>query len=897
MLTAQEIRQRYLDFFASHQHKIVQSGPLIPPDDPSLLFTNAGMVQFKEFFLDKGEKPFTRATTCQKCLRVSGKHNDLENVGRTARHHTFFEMLGNFSFGDYFKKEAITWAWEFVTKHLELPKEKLWVTVYKEDNEAAAIWQNVAGLPQERIVRMGEKDNFWTMGDTGPCGPCSEIYIDQGEDMACGPDCGIGKCDCDRFLEIWNLVFTQFDQLPDGRRVLLAAPNIDTGMGLERIAAVCQGKRSNFDCDLFQEIIQYAAGLAHVQYSASAPNTNDIDTALRVIADHGRAAAFLIAEGVLPSNENRGYVLRRLIRRALRFATLMGVHEPFLHNVAVKVTEIMGNAYPELAEHAEFIRRAVYEEERRFALTLDNGLKLLEEELQALEKNGSRTVPGEFCFRLYDTYGFPLDIVVDVTEKRGFDVDCAGFEKYMREQRERARQNQKKSGLLGQGAGAALKPACEALLRENGKTDFTGYASLEGKSVILRLLDAAGNICEELGEGQSGYLIAGKTPFYGEAGGQCGDKGIISTPGGSVEVTCALKPLPEIIVHEIRVTAGEVMAGQECRLQVNADVRKSTARNHTCTHLLHAALRRVLGKHVKQSGSLVDARRLRFDFSHLTAMTQAELAAVERDVNRIIMADLPVTACEMDRDAAMTMGAMALFSEKYGERVRVLTVGRQNENPESVELCGGTHLEHTGEAGSFYIVSESAVAAGVRRIEAITGWEAYNFNIGQRASLAAACTVLKCKPDNIAGRAADMSDEMKKLRKQLEKGSHVEVVPQNLAAKAEDVGGTRFLKAKFDNMAMKSLRDIMDQLRGNLDHNVVICLAGVSDGKVSLLVHVAKDLQDRYTAPLLIKEIAPLCGGSGGGRPDLAQAGGSMPEGIEKAFAKLRDILMVKEGN
>ena len=440
MLTAKEIRRRYLEFFQRHQHAIVPSGPIIPPNDPTLLFTNAGMVQFKKLFLGEEKRDYSRATTCQKCLRVSGKHNDLENVGRTARHHTFFEMLGNFSFGDYFKREAIAWAWEFVTKELELPKEKLWVTVYREDDEAAALWAELAGLPQERIVRMGEKDNFWTMGDTGPCGPCSEIYVDQGEEMSCGPHCGIGQCDCDRFLEIWNLVFTQFDQAADGTRSPLARPNIDTGMGLERMAAVVQGKRSNFDCDLFQEIIQYAAGLAGVSYSYSAPDTNDVDTALRVIADHSRAAAFLIAGGVLPSNESRGYVLRRLIRRALRFATLMGVHEPFMYKVARKVTEVMGDAYPELTEHADFIARAVFEEEQRFSLTLQKGLELLDEELAALKAAGKTRIPGDFCFKLYDTYGFPLDIVTDVAEKRGFTADAAEAHG-----RARAREHQKKA--------------------------------------------------------------------------------------------------------------------------------------------------------------------------------------------------------------------------------------------------------------------------------------------------------------------------------------------------------------------------------------------------------------------------------------------------------------------
>lgn len=891
MLTAREIRKRYLDFFGERMHHKALSGPLIPPDDPTLLFTNAGMVQFKQYFLGDPNKPFSRATTCQKCLRVSGKHNDLENVGRTARHHTFFEMLGNFSFGDYFKKDAIAWAWQFVTEELGLPKDKLWVTIYKDDDEAAKIWRDVAGLPDERIVRMDEKDNFWTMGDTGPCGPCSEIYIDQGEEMACGPDCGIGKCDCDRFLEIWNLVFTQYDQLPDGSRVPLAAPNIDTGMGLERIAAVCQGKRSNFDCDLFQEIIQYAADLANVKYSESAPNTNDIDTALRVIADHSRAAAFLIAEGILPSNENRGYVLRRLIRRALRFAALIGVNEPFMHKVALKVTEVMGDAYPELVENAAFIGRAVLEEERRFATTLDSGLRMLEEELDSLEKAGAKTVPGDFCFKLYDTNGFPLDIIVDVAEKRGFGVDAKGFEKLMIQQKERARANQKKSGLLGQGGIEALQAVCKNLVSEGVRTKFTGYDGLEASSKILFLLDAAGNKIEELGEGGQGYLIAGETPFYGEAGGQAGDQGEIRATGGTARVSGAIKPVPEIILHEISVEAGELYTGQEIDLRVNPDERLATARNHTCTHLLHAALRRALGGHVKQAGSFVNGQRLRFDFSHFSALTQAELAEVERDVNRAIMADLPVTACEMPREEALAQGAMALFSEKYGETVRVLTVAGEGEKPESVELCGGTHLSRTGQAGAFFIVAESAVGSGTRRIEAVTGWNAYDRAIHNRSELREVAGAMKTTPERLAEKAASLQDELKKARKASEAGSQKAVSPEALAKSAENINGLKLLTADLGQTPVKAMREIMDDLRGRLPQDAVIALGGSDNGKLALIIHVSKNLHDKFTAPALIKDVAAVCGGSGGGRPDLAQAGGSRPEKLPEAFAKLKEMI------
>ena len=886
MLTAKEIRRRYLEFFHRHQHEIVESGPIIPPNDPTLLFTNAGMVQFKKLFLGEEKRAYSRATTCQKCLRVSGKHNDLENVGRTARHHTFFEMLGNFSFGDYFKREAITWAWEFVNGELDLPKEKLWVTVFRDDDEAAAIWAEVANLPADRIVRMGEKDNFWTMGDSGPCGPCSEIYVDQGEDMSCGPDCGIGKCDCDRFLEIWNLVFTQFDQSADGTRVELANPNIDTGMGLERMAAVAQGKRSNFDCDLFQEIIQYAASLANVSYSFSAPDTNDVDTALRVIADHSRSAAFLVAGGVLPCNEGRGYVLRRLIRRALRFATLMGVNEPFMHKVARKVTEVMGDAYPELIEHADFIARAVHEEEQRFSLTLAKGLELLDEELATLKAAGKTQIPGEFCFKLYDTYGFPLDIVTDVAEKRGFTADAAGFEKHMAEQRKRAREHQKKGGLLGQADGAnVFKP----LLDAGVSSSFVGYERLTEKSPITLLLNGAGEQVNDLGEGDTGYAITASTPFYGEGGGQAGDMGTLASLTGEARVLTTHKPAPTLLVHEIEVTKGELHKGGEATLTVDADQRKSTARNHTCTHLLHAALRRALGTHVKQEGSLVDPHRLRFDFSHIAALTPEELAAVERDVNRAIMADLPVTAQEMSLTEAKSTGAMALFNDKYGDIVRVLTVsGAEKGETESVELCGGTHLERTGEAGAFMIVSESGVASGTRRIEAVTGWNAYAQAVEQRAELAALAGQLKARPGQLAERVAALQSDVKKLRKASEKAAAAPVTGADLAASAQEVNGVRLLAAKLNNVPVKALREIMDDVRSRLSENAVACLATAEDDKVGLLLYVSKDLHGKFTAPALIKDVAAPCGGSGGGRPDMAQAGGTKAEGIDEAFAVLK---------
>ncbi|MDR1856211.1 MAG: alanine--tRNA ligase [Desulfovibrio sp.] len=884
MLTATDIRRRFLEFFRSHGHEVVSSAPLIPPNDPSLLFTNAGMVQFKKLFLGEERRDYSTAASCQKCLRVSGKHNDLENVGRTARHHTFFEMLGNFSFGDYFKREAITLAWDFVTKELGLPGDKLWVTVFKEDAEAAALWGEIAGLPPDRIVPMGEKDNFWTMGETGPCGPCSEIYIDQGEEMSCGPDCGIGRCDCDRFLEIWNLVFTQFDQAADGTRTPLASPNIDTGMGLERIAAVCQGKRSNFDCDLFQDIIQHAARLAGVTYSHSLPDTNDVDTALRVIADHGRAAAFLIAGGVLPSNENRGYVLRRLLRRALRFAALIGVKDPYLHKVTEKVVETMSDAYPELAESARFISRAVLEEEQRFSRTLANGLQMLEEELAALTAAGSTMIPGKCCFTLYDTYGFPLDIVVDVAEKRGFTVDHAGFEVLMEEQRERARQNRKKTM---QAAGIDTGQALAKLLEEGIESVFVGYDTLTCESRIVSLLDGDGVPASSLPKGARGFAVTGKTPFYGESGGQVGDVGTMTSATAEAEVVTTHKPSPTLTIHEIEIRSGELLPDQEVALAVDKEKRLATARNHTCTHLLHAALRRRLGTHVKQAGSQVDPHRLRFDFSHITGLTPEELALVEADVNRALLEDMPVTVSLMSKDEAMQTDAMALFDDKYGKTVRVVRIG-EGDAPESMELCGGTHLTRTGQAGSFLIQSETGISAGTRRIEAVTGANAYAVSIEQRRILQELGGLLKTRPDQMAERVHGMADEIKKLRKQ---GPHVPqetMAGKDIAAEATDVGGVRLLTKTVANVPMKALRELMDDVRSRLDRNAVACLASTEGEKVNLLLYVSKDLHQRFTAPALIKDVAAACGGTGGGRDDLAQAGGNAPGNVDSAFQLLR---------
>lgn len=881
MLTANEIRRRFLRYFQEHGHEEVASSSLIPRDDPSLLFTNAGMVQFKKIFLGQEKRDYRRATTAQKCLRVGGKHNDLDNVGRTARHHTFFEMLGNFSFGDYFKEDAIRFAWRFITEELKLPKDKLYVTIYKDDDEAHDLWVKVAGIDPSRIYRLGEKDNFWSMGDTGPCGPCSEIHVDQGEDMACGPNCGIGKCDCDRFLEIWNLVFMQYDQLPSGERVPLPRPSIDTGMGLERIAAICQGVRSNYDTDLFRSLIDYMANLAGVRYH----DADDTDTALRVIADHSRAIAFMIADGILPSNEGRGYVLRRLVRRAFRFGRLIGMRDPFLHKTALKVVELMGEDYPELPARAEFTARVTREEEERFAATLDKGLALLEDELAALQAAGKTIIPGEVAFKLYDTYGFPLDIVNDVAGKRGFSTDEEGFRDLMKSQKQRARAGWKGSGEKDLGS------RFRSLLEDGLKSEFVGYGTLCCPGRIAALLDDDALPVESLDAGQTGYLVSHRTPFYGASGGQTGDTGTVTAPAGAARVTDTLKPSPELLIHCIKVTDGSILPDQEVSLCVDEENRCATARNHTCTHLMHAALRRVLGDHVHQAGSLVTPERLRFDFSHFAPLTEQELTAVEQDVNRMILANLPLCVQVMRKEEAVAQGAMALFGEKYGDRVRVVRVG-EGEATESVELCGGTHLSATGQAGSFMILSESGISAGVRRIEAVTGWNALKQVFAQRAELKQVAGLLKSKPGELTAKVENLHKENRSLRKELEKAAAQSASGRgrSLMDEVKTVNGVKLLAATVDAPHIKALRELMDDVRSKLPSGVA-CLAAVEGEKVNLLLYVSKDLHNRFTAPQLIKSVAEPIHGSGGGRPDQAQAGGTRAEGIEEAFTVLRRTL------
>jgi alanyl-tRNA synthetase len=882
MITAAEIRSRFLQFFERNGHTIVRSSPLVPKDDPTLLFTNAGMVQFKKVFLGQERRDYTRATSSQKCLRVGGKHNDLENVGRTARHHTFFEMLGNFSFGDYFKEEAIRLAWEFLTKELGLPKERLYATVFRDDDEAEELWRKITGLPPERIYRLDEKDNFWSMGDTGPCGPCSEILVDQGSHMSCGPECGIGKCECDRYLEIWNLVFMQYNRDEAGEMTPLPRPSIDTGMGLERVSAVCQGVYSNFESDLFKPLLGAMQELANVSYGKD----EDKDTALRVIADHSRSVSFMIADGILPSNEGRGYVLRRLIRRAYRFGRLLGMDEPFLHQVCARVVEEMGPTFPELTASSEFMGRVVAQEEERFSQTLDKGLVILSEELERLGRAGITQVPGEVAFKLYDTFGFPLDIVNDIAEKHSFTVDEAGFRTFMAEQKKLSKEAWSGSG--EKDVAGRFGP----LLETGVESRFIGYTSLEGRSPLTVLLDGQGRPAASLSKGQNGFAVTAETPFYGESGGQIGDQGRIETETGTAVVTSTLKPGPKLTVHQIEVGQGEIVSGQKATLVVEEGVRIATARNHTSTHLLHAALRKVLGEHVKQAGSQVSEKRLRFDFTHIAQPTPEELQAVEDEVNRAILADIPVGTEELEYQEAVERGAMALFGEKYEDRVRMVQVPGV-----SAELCGGTHLERTSQAGTFVILSEGGVAAGVRRIEATTGWEALDFLRERRTVVREMAAQLRTPERELPRKVQELVEQIKILgreKKALE-DKLVSSGGRDHLAQAESIAGIKVLCTRADVSDVRALRNMMDDLRSRVDSGI-LCLAAQDGPKATLLLFVSKDLHGRFTAPDLVKEIAAEIGGSGGGRPDLAQAGGGNPEGIDRAFSRLKEVVARKAG-
>ncbi|MGR4069865.1 alanine--tRNA ligase [Billgrantia sp. C5P2] len=858
-----DIRQAFLSYFEEHGHTVVPSSSLVPGNDPTLLFTNAGMVPFKDVFLGRDPRPYVRATSSQRCVRAGGKHNDLDNVGYTARHHTFFEMLGNFSFGDYFKRDAIRFAWTFLTERLGLPAEKLWVTVHVSDDEAEKIWKEEIGVDPARFSKLDE-DNFWQMGDTGPCGPSSEIFFDHGPEVWGGPP-GSPEEDGDRYIEIWNLVFMQFDRDAAGNLNPLPKPSIDTGMGLERVAAVLQGVHSNYEIDLFQNLLK-AAAKATGHDDTTAPS-------LRVIADHIRSCAFLIADGVLPSNEGRGYVLRRIIRRAIRHGHKLGASEPFFHQLVAALDAEMGEAYPELREARSQIERILLKEEEQFARTLDHGMGLLEAALADLEGN---ELPGATVFKLYDTYGFPYDLTADVCRERGVTLDEAGFERELEAQRERAR------------AASQFGADYAAALELEGETAFTGYDKLEDRATVTAIVDGEGNALAALQPEQRGIVVLDRTPFYGESGGQVGDTGYLHVEGGRFQVTDTQKQGGHHLHHGV-LLEGNLSVGAEVRPQVDAGLRAATVRNHSATHLMHKALRLVLGEHVQQKGSLVTAERLRFDFSHFEAMTPEQLAEVERLVNEQILANAPTRIEQMTLDQAKARGAAALFEAKYADSVRVLTIGADDF---SIELCGGTHVARSGDIGCFHIVAEQGIAAGVRRIEAITGEGALAYFREQEARLGRIGERLKAKPEQVEERVESLVERNRSLEKELErlKAKLASAAGSDMLSQAREINGVKVLATRLEGVSAKELRGVLDQLKNKLGSGIVVL--GVADGeagKVSLIAGVTDDLTGRVKAGELVNHVASRVGGKGGGRADMAQAGGSdvaaLPAALESVPA------------
>ncbi|MBM4310095.1 MAG: alanine--tRNA ligase [Deltaproteobacteria bacterium] len=876
MKTAAEIRTAFLDYFKRNGHTIVTSSPVVPQNDPTLLFTNAGMNQFKAVFLGEEKRPYTRATSVQKCARAGGKHNDLENVGRTARHHTFFEMLGNFSFGDYFKKEAIDFAWEFITAELGIDPARLWVSVYEEDDEAYTLWENMPGLLPGRIVRLGMKDNFWSMGDTGPCGPCSEIHIDQGAAAGCGrPECALG-CNCDRFLELWNLVFMQYNRDTSGALTPLPRPSIDTGMGLERVTAVIQGVSSNYDSDLFRPLISSIETISAKNYGKN----TDHDVSIRVIADHTRAAAFLIADGVLPSNEGRGYVLRRIMRRAMRHGKLLEISKPFLHETVRVVADQMREAYPEVQRSLDFITKAVLNEEQAFSATLESGLKILADEMARLKASGEQRIAGDTVFKLYDTYGFPVDLTRDIAAEQGLDLDTEGFEAAMQAQKTRARKAWKGSG------DEAVAGVYRELAQQGLHGAFTGYAACDLKTKIVKVLILGSEVSEAV-SGANVHLIAADTPFYGESGGQVGDAGEIIGPDFKVTITDTVKPVGDLIVHVGEVVSGTVKPGTEALFQVDAARRQAIACNHTATHILQAVLRECLGSHVKQAGSLVTPQRLRFDFSHFEALGDEQLRDIETQVNERIRANAPVATEQMSQQDAVGRGATALFGEKYADHVRVVSV-----SDFSMELCGGTHVRAAGEIGLFKIVSESAVAAGVRRIEAVTGAGAFDYVAAQEEQLRRAAELLKADPSGVVEKIERLQEHTRALEREIEslKSRLIAGQAANILDTVREVGGVRVLGAIVDESDPKALRSYGDSLRERLGSGIIVIGAKTADG-AQLVCMVTPDLTQRFSAGAIIRQIAPLIDGRGGGKPEMAQAGGKNAEGLQQALQAALGII------
>ena len=872
-----EIRTKFLDFFRKNGHEIVPSSPLIPVGDPTLLFTNAGMVQFKKVFLGEETKPYKRAASVQKCMRAGGKHNDLENVGYTARHHTFFEMLGNFSFGDYFKREAIIWAWELLITEYKLPQDRLYASVYLEDDEAYEIWEKEVGLPAERIVRLGEKDNFWTMGDTGPCGPCSEIIIDQGPELGCGrPDCGPG-CDCDRYLEIWNLVFTQYNRDASGRLTPLPKPNIDTGMGLERLTAVVQGVKSNYEIDLFKDIISRIEDIAGQSYGIDKKK----DVAFRVIADHARAISFLIADGVIPSNEGRGYVLRRIIRRAARFGSVLGIKKiGFLSDICMKVIEVMGEDYRELIQAKNSIIQITENEEKRFAQTLSYSMRILEEEIEKIKSKKQDTIPGELIFKLYDTYGLPVDILEDIARYEGLKLDIEGYKKAMQRQRELSQKSWKSDKEL-------TSEGIKQLMEKGQKTEFLGYELLKCKAKIVGIIKD-GRLCERIAQSDRAEIVLDKTPFYGESGGQVGDTGYIRGKNFLFKVEDTKKPSQDLILHIGILESGYLCVGDEVEAEVDKERREDIARNHTSTHLLHATLRELLGVHVKQAGSLVAPDRLRFDFSHFSQIPWDKIEEIEAHVNRLIRENHPVNIKEMHRDEAIKSGAVAIFEEKYGEIVRVVEIG----DGVSKELCGGTHVKRTGDIGFFKIIGESSVASNVRRIEAITGNSAVRYVQEKIRQIRDASFILKVSAEELIPRIERLLEEIKEKDKQIEslKQRLLTGKAEDITAGIKEINGIKVVAKVLEADSQKELRDAADKIRDKIRSGVVM-VGAEKDGKVMLICMITKDLTSKFNAGEIIKEVASFVGGKGGGRPDMAQGGGNKPEHLKRALEHVYEII------
>ncbi|MEW5768027.1 MAG: alanine--tRNA ligase [bacterium] len=865
-MTGSEIRERFLQFFKQQGHTIRPSASLMP-NDPTVLFTIAGMVPFKAFFLAQGELPFYRAASSQRCLRT----NDIDEVGKTARHLTFFEMLGNFSFGDYFKEEAITWGWEFLTGEMKLPEEKLWVSVFKDDDESADLWHKKMGLPRERIVPLGEDNNFWKMGETGPCGPCSEILYDMGEEVGCGrPDCKVG-CDCDRYLELWNLVFTQFDRDAEGRLHPLPKRNIDTGMGLERLAAVIQGVKTNFETDLLRLIINETAALSEKRYGQA----GNIDCSLRIIADHMRAITFLIFDDLLPSNEGRGYVLRSLIRRAMRQGKILGLEGAFLYRLVDSVCRVMGLA--ELTNRREGISQIILTEEERFLSTLKQGTNILETLIEEHRREGRPTITGAEVFRLYDTYGFPVDLTREMAKEAGLSIDEAGFSEAMETQRRRARS-------AGLGPTKEVPVHVDAVIR--AKTEFVGYERLETKARILEIIKED-KPRPEAREGEEVEIILDVSPFYGEGGGQIGDQGILTKEGVKVEIVDT-QSTPYALLHQARIVSGWIKEGDEVTARVDRRRRMNIARNHTATHLLQAALREILGAHVKQAGSLVASDRLRFDFTHPSPLTDREIRRVEELVNERIRGNIPVSTFTTTLEEAREAGAMALFTEEYGDKVRVVKIGEV-----SLELCGGTHTQATGELSIFQLASETGVAAGIRRIEAITGEAAYQDIRKQQETINEIAERLKTEPDRVLEKVDQLVEETRTLKDNIGhlKQRLLAIRIEHLLTSVVTVEGIKLIAAEIEGMDMGSLREAADSLAAKLEGLSIVVLCSVQEGKVFWVTRVAKELTDRVHAGKLVGELAKITGGGGGGRPDFAQAGGRDPDKLHQALARTLEIV------